>query len=344
MKRRTREEERIAKQRQRAAAKLRKRPKSFRLRDMPGILPFQKEWLDKAFAKDIDLAALSAARGSGKTTLAGWIASCAVAPSGAVHAPSGACLIVAPTFGQGREVLIAARGFLEGVDPIYAGGIAPRVSVSAICRRRLSAGSSPRLPRVYWAMARIRPTIIFDEVAAAGAKGRAIFDAMVTGLGKRQGQRLIALGTRSPSGPADWWPDWLSSTKNQPRTHIQTLEGDPENWRDPGEAVRRPTLWPLAILCGPCWDGSAPEAETDPSALARYRAYRLNHSSDPIAARVFSDHGAGEGMRTARTTARRRADPVGRHRRVAFVELRLRDLAGLEPHRIVGNRGARRRP
>ena len=30
------------------------------------------------------------------------------------------------------------------------------------------------------------------------------------------------------------------------------------------------------------------EAESDPSALARYRSYRLNHASDPTAARVFS--------------------------------------------------------
>ena len=61
MKRRTREEERHAKRRQRAAASLAAAPKSFDLSGMPGIRPFQREWLAKAFAADIDLAALSAA-------------------------------------------------------------------------------------------------------------------------------------------------------------------------------------------------------------------------------------------------------------------------------------------
>ena len=72
-------------------------------------------------------------------------------------------------------------------------------------------------------------TIIFDEIAGAGSKGRAVFDALLTSLGKRSGQRVIALGTRSPSGPADWWPRWLSATADQPRTHIVVLEGDADN-------------------------------------------------------------------------------------------------------------------
>ena len=89
MKPRTRKESRESRQQQRAAASLAALPKSFRLGAMPGILPFQREWLAKAFAEDIDLAALSAARGSGKTTLAGWIAACAVAPQGPYTRPQG---------------------------------------------------------------------------------------------------------------------------------------------------------------------------------------------------------------------------------------------------------------
>ena len=130
--------------------------------------------------------------------------------------------------------------------------------------------------------------ICFDEVGAAGAKGRAVFDAMLTSLGKRPGQRVIALGTRSPSGPGDWWPKWLSSTADQPRTHITVLEGDADNWRDPGEAVKANPLAagePLRSVLA----RERSEAESDPSALARYRAYRLNHASDPAAARVFSE-------------------------------------------------------
>ena len=289
-----------------AADSLAAAPKSFALGAMPGILPFQRAWLDAAFAPDIDLAGMSAARGCGKSTLAGWVAACAVSPQGALHAPSGAILIVAPTTSQGREVLLAARGFLAGVDDLRwrdsASGIGVlHVPTAAECR--IVAASSTSLLG-YGAHASV---ICFDEVGAAGAKGRAVFDALITGLGKREGQRLLALGTRSPSGPADWWPKWLSATAEQPRTHIDVLEGDAENWRDPDEAVAANPLAasePLRSVLG----RERAEAESDPSALARYRAYRLNHASDPVAARVFSD--AELTMVAARPAPPREGAPV----------------------------------
>ena len=306
MKRRTREEEKLAKRRQRAAASLAALPKSYALRDMPGILPFQRSWLDAAFADGVDLAALSAARGSGKSCLAGWVAACAVAPQGALHEPAGAILIVAPTTSQGREVFLAARRFLEGVEDLRwrdsASGIGVRHLPTAAECRILAASSKSLLG--YGANS---TTIVFDEVAAGGAKGRAVFDSLITSLGKRPGQRVIALGTRSPSGPGDWWPRWLDSTEGKPRTHVQVLEGDADNWRAHGEAVRANPLAssePLASVLG----RERAEAETDPAALARYRAYRLNHASDPTAARVFSE--AELLMVSARPVPPRQGQPV----------------------------------
>ena len=286
MKPRTRKESRDSRRLQRAAASLAAAPKSYALGAMPGILPFQRAWLDAAFAPDIDLAALSAARGSGKSTLAGWVAACAVSPQGALHAPSGAVLVVGPTQSQGREILLAARRFLAGVDDLRwrdsASGIGVRHVPSGAECRILAATSTSLLG--YGANASM---IIFDEIAGAGARGRAVFDACLTSLGKRPGQKLIALGTRSPSGPSDWWPRWLSSTAGQPRTHVTVLEGDASNWRDPAQAVLANPLAagePLASVLA----RERAEAESDPAALARYRSYRLNHASDPAAARVFS--------------------------------------------------------
>ena len=96
-----------------AAASLAAAPKDFSLGSMPGIRSFQREWLAAAFAEDIDLAALSAARGCGKSTLAGWIAACAIAPEGALHEPAGAVLIVAPTTSQGPRGT-AGRAWVPG--------------------------------------------------------------------------------------------------------------------------------------------------------------------------------------------------------------------------------------
>ena len=183
-------------------------------------------------------------------------------------------------------MLLAARHFLEGVPDLRwrdsSSGIGVRHVPTASECKILAASSRSLLG--YGANSAV---IVFDEVGAAGSKGRAVFDAMLTSLGKRQGQRVIALGTRSPSGPADWWPKWLSSTTGQPRTHITVLEGNAETWRDPGEAVKANPLAagePLRSVLA----RERSEAESDPSALARYRAYRLNHASDPAAARVFS--------------------------------------------------------
>ena len=286
MKPRTKKESRDSRRLQRAAASLAAAPKSFALASMPGIRPFQREWLAAAFAEDVDLAGFSAARACGKSTLAGWLVSCAVAPQGAIHTPSGAVLVVGPTQSQGREILLAARRFLEGRDDLRwrdsASGIGVRHLPSGAECRILAASSTSLLG--YGANASM---IIFDEIAGAGARGRAVFDACLTSLGKRPGQKLIALGTRSPSGPSDWWPRWLSSTAGQPRTHVAVLEGDAENWRDPDEAVKANPLAagePLASVLG----RERAEAESDPAALARYRSYRLNHASDPAAARVFS--------------------------------------------------------
>ena len=130
------------------AASLAALPKAYTLRDMPGILPFQREWLSMAFAADIDLAALSAARGCGKSTLAGWIAACSIAPQGALHTPSGAVLIVAPTTSQGREVLLAARRFLEGVDDLRWRDSASNIGVRHVptnAELRILAASSTSL-------------------------------------------------------------------------------------------------------------------------------------------------------------------------------------------------------
>ena len=273
---------------------------------MPGILPFQRQWLAKAFAPDIDLAALSAARGSGKSTLAGWIAACAVAPQGALHAPSGAILVVAPTTTQGREVLLATKRFLAGIDDLRWRDSSANIGVKNLATAaevRILAASSTSL----MGFGANSSTIIFDEVGAAGSKGRAVFDALLTGLGKRKGQRLIALGTRSPSGPADWWPKWLSATAGQPRTHVKVLEGDENNWRDPGEAVKANPLAasePLASVLG----RERAEAESDPAARSRYIAYRLNHASDPTAARVFSE--AELAMVAARPAPPREGVPI----------------------------------
>ena len=256
MKPRTTKESRDSRRLQRAAASLAAAPKSYALGAMPGILPFQKEWLARAFASDIDLAGLSAARGCGKSTLAGWVAACAVAPQGALHEPQGAVLIVAPTTSQGREVLLAARHFLEGVDNLRWRDSASSIGVKHLptaSECRILAASSKSLLG-YGAHAGV---IVFDEVGAAGAKGRAVFDALITGLGKRQGQRLVALGTRSPSGPGiGGRAGWPPRRDSQERISKFWTAMRPTG-ATPAKRSGR-ILWPVPSLCDQCWAVNEP--------------------------------------------------------------------------------------
>ena len=308
MKRRTREEEKIAKRRQRAATSLVAAPKSFALGAMPGILPFQREWLGKAFAADVDLGALSASRGSGKSTLAGWVAACAVAPQGSLHEPGGAVLIIAPTTSQGREVLLAARHFLEGVDDLRWRDSASNIGVRHVptnAELRILAASSTSLLG-YGAHAGV---IAFDEVGAAGAKGRAVFDAMLTSLGKRPGQRLVALGTRSPSGPSDWWPKWLSATAGQSRNAYRRAGRRRRKLARSGRSGEGQSAggWRASSLgAGPRASGGRIRPRR-PRPLPRLQVESCLRSGSR--AGVFSVR-IDDGLRPARTTARGSPDRV----------------------------------
>ena len=124
-------------------------------------------------------------------------------------------------------MLLAAQHFLEGVPDLRWRDSASLVGVRhlATADECLILAASSQSLLSYGAHAAV---IVFDEVAAAGAKGRAVFDAMLTSLGKRSGQRLIALadepGRRGVRRIG--WPKRLCATACQPRTHIEVLEGD----------------------------------------------------------------------------------------------------------------------
>ena len=74
---------------------------------------FQKEFLDKALAPGIDIAALSLPRGQGKSFLAGYILTRCLSPGDALHQPGKEYVQCAGSIEQARMVYGFVRAALE---------------------------------------------------------------------------------------------------------------------------------------------------------------------------------------------------------------------------------------
>ena len=76
-------------------------------------LPWQREFLAAALAPGKFDAALSMARGNGKSTFLAAVIAAAIAPNGPLRQPRGEVLLVASSFQQARVVFEHLRFFLE---------------------------------------------------------------------------------------------------------------------------------------------------------------------------------------------------------------------------------------
>ena len=78
------------------------------------VFPWEAKWLRAVLADDILYGALAISRGNGKTTYAGALAACALAPGAPLYVEGTAVIVVAASFGQARECYEAT---VEILDP-----------------------------------------------------------------------------------------------------------------------------------------------------------------------------------------------------------------------------------
>ena len=74
------------------------------LRKRHPIMRFQETWLEAAFAPDVQIAAWSLPRGSGKSQFAGWLGACAMTPDSPLWSTGRETLITPASFEQSRVV------------------------------------------------------------------------------------------------------------------------------------------------------------------------------------------------------------------------------------------------
>ena len=177
------------------------------------LFHWERRFLRGAMKPDVSTAALTVARGNGKTTLSAAIAVAAL--DGPLVQNRAEIVLVASSFGQAKILFEHCLAFLEPVIIRDGEGkhrrwrIQDSANLATIEDRRTGArvrciGSDPR--RAHGLAPRL---VLADEPAQwEPSKSEKMLAALETGLGKIQGSRLVALGTR-PSTPDHWFSKML---------------------------------------------------------------------------------------------------------------------------------------
>ena len=251
------------------------------------LLPWQRRFLRGAFAVEGD-AALSIARGCGKSTIVAAVA-CAVV-DGPLRQPRAEVVAVASSFAQGRIIFEHCKAFLEALGRNLGDRSTWRVQDSAntatVEHRPTGArirciGSDPK--RAHG----LAPLLVLADEPAQWehTKRDAMRAALSTAMGKLPGSRLIALGTR-PADDQHWFARMLSGGADYAQSH-HAVETDPPFQRRTWLKAN-PSLPAMPALEARIRK-EAGEARKDSSLLHAFRALRLNQGTSDVERSMLLD-------------------------------------------------------
>ena len=238
---------------------------------------FQKQFIRRALAPGVDVAALSIPRGNGKSWLAAHLLQRCLTPGDDLHVPGAEYLLCAASIEQARLCYRFIRAELEPtggysfIDSATRIGITHRRSNTRL--RVLSSNGKTAMGIVGC------PLLVADEPGSWETTGGTLmFDAIVTALGKPNSpMRTIFIGTLAPS-MSGWWHDLIADGSNG-STYVQGLQGDIEKW-DTWAEIRRCN--PLTAISGDFRKRLLIErdaARLDSRLKARFLSFRLNRPS-----------------------------------------------------------------
>ena len=252
------------------------------------VLPWESRFVRGAFAPGVQTAALSVARGNGKTALLAGIATATL--DGPLMVPRGETIIVASSFAQGRIAFDFVAAYLGRErlkdrarwrvwDSPQQAGIENRESGASL--RVL--GSDPR--RAHG----LAPVLVLaDEPAQWPAStGERMRAALVTAAGKQPHSRFVALGTR-PADEGHWFAGMLSGGADYAQCHAAGPDDSRFNRRTWAKA--NPSLNHLPDLEAAI-RREAKAAKSDPGMLAAFEALRLNLGTDDTERALLLDAG-----------------------------------------------------
>ena len=229
-------------------------------------------------------AAFSAGRGQGKSGLVAGIAAACLDPDGPLHIRRGECVITAASFSQGKAAIF--EEVLEFMRQKYGPDLPRNIWRMADSQNTATLEHRPTGSRVRVTGCKaktlhgLRPYLwLLDEPAQIeSAQIDAVFAAIKTGLGKVPNSRLFAMGTR-PAFPDHPFEKLLTGGAAYSQIHAAPLDA-------------KPFLISTIKKANPSWDLfpslrerillEAEDAKRDPSALASYKALRLNQGLSDI--------------------------------------------------------------
>ena len=245
------------------------------------VLPWQRRFLDQAFAPGVEQVGLSIGRGNGKSAFVAAIAAAAL--DGPLHEPLADTLIVAAGSEQGRIIFRFAKRYL-GAESWGEWKVSDSPARRGIEHRGTGANirvlsSDPRRAHGF------APVLALADEAAQwpGNTVDEMFAALTTSLGKVEGGRFIALGTRPAAGDHAF-QRLLDAGGELPGVFSMTYAAppdcdpfDPKNW-----AAANPSLPHMPHLRRTI-EREAAAAKKDAALLPAFKALRLNQGTHDTA-------------------------------------------------------------
>ena len=241
------------------------------------LLPFQIRFIKRALARRT--AALSLARGNGKSWLAAHLCSRILDPSDTLFRPGTESYLVAASVGQARRTVFALlRGMLD--PDAYKLNDSAANLVAATHR---STGTRIQVlaanPKAAQGLTQC-PYVIADEPGAwQTVGGEAMFDAIQTAQGKPgSDMRALFFGTLAPA-TGGWWHDLIGGGSTG-STYVQALQGNPKRWDDWREVLRVNPLMRRFENSRDVLREELKDAQKDARLKARFLSFRLNAPSE----------------------------------------------------------------
>ena len=253
------------------------------------VLPWERRFVRGAFGRP-GHAALSVARGNGKSALVAGIATAVVDPDGPLNGRRREAVCVASSFDQSKIIFEDVLAFLRERHDLGNRRLwrlqdsANRAIVEHIPTgaRVRCVGSDPKKAHG------LRPFLaLCDEPAQwDAAKQDRMLAAIRTGLGKTPDSRMIALGTR-PADPEHWFSKMLTGAGvAYHQCHAAGVNDPPFRARTWAKA--NPSLAHLPSLAATIKEESV-HAKADPAMLAGFRALRLNLGTSDVEQSMLLD-------------------------------------------------------
>ena len=239
------------------------------------IQPFQRRFLARAFAPDIDTAILCGPRGLGKTSLAAHIVSRSLTPGTPFYEPGREIVLISGSLAQSRFGFKIVRRELEPMGLGYRWSN----STTGVGAKNRDTGDELRClssnPATALGMVGVS-TVVMDEPGSyATTGGEALWDAVSTSLGKPGSQlRVLLIGTIAPSR-SGWWRE-LAEAGSSGSTYVQLLQGDVKRWSDLREVYRVNPLSRIDARFRKKLRQERDAALRDDRLKARFLSYRMN--------------------------------------------------------------------